>query len=88
MWHRCLHPIGPICRQRPGSRGRVDPLYDGSLLRGEMGQPAGQLVVGMTPDERLVVMQFTDPAWFIEFTPAEARNLAHLLWKKAAECKS
>jgi hypothetical protein len=45
----------------------------------------GTLIVGITEDYNYVSVQFTDPKWWIHFTPEEARNVAGLLLKKARD---
>jgi hypothetical protein len=48
-------------------------------------QGPGYLVVGISEDSRFVRVQFHDPDWWADFTAAEARYLANLLFKKAKE---
>jgi hypothetical protein len=55
--------------------------------------PAKYLEVGLTPDEREVVINHPDlqpdsrGIGHIVFSPAQARDLARLLMRKANECK-
>jgi hypothetical protein len=51
-------------------------------------QGRGEVIVGLTPDERMVILQWQDPDWWVQFTPDEARQLARLLLKKAEEALS
>lgn len=46
-------------------------------------QGPGEVVVGISQDYAFVALQFTDPDWWVHFTPDEARNVARLLVKKA-----
>ena len=63
------------------------------LARGEVLLPEKYLLVGLTPDEREIIINHpniqTDAngAGHIIFSPEQARHLARLLLRKAGECK-
>ena len=51
-------------------------------------QGPGYCIVAISgADPTKVMIQWTDPEWWVHFTPDEARNLAGLLYKKASECE-
>jgi hypothetical protein len=56
------------------------------LLLGSCGP--GTLIVAMNDTLTHVVIQFTDPEWWIHLTPDEARNVARLLNGKADELEA
>jgi hypothetical protein len=51
-------------------------------------QGSGIIVIGMTAELTHVVMQFTDPDWWVHLTPEEARNVGHQLIVKANELEA
>jgi hypothetical protein len=51
-------------------------------------QGPGTLIVAMNDTLTHVVIQFTDPEWWIHLTPDEARNVARLLNGKADELEA
>jgi hypothetical protein len=65
----------------------------GRAAVGELLLPKKYLEVGLTPDEREVVINHPDlqpdsrGVGHIVFSPAQARHLAKLLLRKAGECK-
>ena len=80
----------------PGARRRA-PARRSARARPRRGPagvlPAKYLEVGLTPDEREVVINHPDlqpdsrGIGHIVFSPAQARDLARLLMRKANECK-
>lgn len=57
----------------------------------EILKPERYLEIGLTPDEREIIINFAaspeDSAHHVIFSPAQALNLAKLLTRKAEECK-
>jgi hypothetical protein len=54
----------------------------------KLGGPGTALVGISGRDPSKVLLQWYDPEWWVEFTPAEARHLALLMLKKADECEA
>lgn len=48
-------------------------------------QGKGILETGINPETAMVIVQFKDPDWFVEFSPEQARNFAQSLIRKANE---
>lgn len=60
----------------------------------EILRPEHYLEVGLSADEREIIIQLPDPpgadtgSHWITFSPLQARHLARLLMRKAGECKA
>lgn len=50
-------------------------------------QGKGILECGLTPDQKMVHVQFFNPDWFVQFSPAQAKAFAHNLVDKANQCR-
>lgn len=76
-----------------GPRAHGVPQLDRERPTQELLRPENYLEVGLTPDEREVVINHPDlhvdaaGIGHIVFSPAQARHLAKLLLRKADECK-
>lgn len=79
--------ISLMQRAELAHEGPIDPVPTQELLR-----PENYLEVGLTADEREIVINFPGdaytPAHHTTFSPAQARNLARLLLRKAEDCKT
>lgn len=51
-------------------------------------QGPGHMLIAMNEEITHVVVQFTDPDWWMHLTPTEARQIASLLCKKADELEA
>lgn len=84
-----LIPAGTAERIRREVRERREARPPPEILR-----PEHYLEVGLSSDEREIVINLPDPpgadpgSHWITFSPLQARHLARLLLRKAEECKA
>jgi hypothetical protein len=78
-------------RANPAERSAARKLIR-TMVEPEVLLPEKYLMVGLTPDEREVIINHPDlqpdanGVGHIVFSPAQARHLARLLLRKADEC--
>jgi hypothetical protein len=83
-----IRKMVPNPNERHAARKLLRTLVEPEVLR-----PERYLEVGLTPNEREIVINHPDlqpdahGVGHIVFSPAQARHLARLLLRKAEECK-